>query len=140
MKSFSEWKKRIRGGTFFLFTVYLLCLTYFLFFAEEYGRVAEPHRLLRYNLIPFAEISRFWRYRAHLGYRAFITNVLGNIACFVPLGFALSVLCPRMRSTLLAALSGFFSSLTIETIQLLTRVGSFDVDDLILNTLGVVCG
>ena len=31
-------------------------------------------------------------------------------------------------------------SLFIESVQLLTRVGSFDVDDLILNTLGGILG
>ena len=37
-------------------------------------------------------------------------------------------------------LSGFFISLTIEVIQLLTKVGCFDVDDMILNTLGAALG
>ena len=31
-------------------------------------------------------------------------------------------------------------SLTVECIQLAARVGSFDVDDIILNTLGVILG
>ena len=39
-----------------------------------------------------------------------------------------------------AAFVSFDLSLAIEIIQLLTRVGSFDVDDLILNTLGGVIG
>ena len=34
----------------------------------------------------------------------------------------------------------FLLSLTIEITQLLTRVGSFDVDDLILNTAGGIAG
>ena len=34
----------------------------------------------------------------------------------------------------------FFISLTIEVIQLLTKVGCFDVDDMILNTLGAALG
>lgn len=33
-----------------------------------------------------------------------------------------------------------FISLTIEVIQLLTKVGCFDVDDMILNTLGAALG
>ncbi len=37
-------------------------------------------------------------------------------------------------------LSGFSISLTIEVIQLITKVGCFDVDDMILNTLGAALG
>ena len=37
-------------------------------------------------------------------------------------------------------LAAFLLSLTIEITQLLTRVGSFDVDDLILNTAGGIAG
>jgi glycopeptide antibiotics resistance protein len=37
-------------------------------------------------------------------------------------------------------LYGFFLSLFIEVVQLLTGFGSFDVDDLILNVLGTVIG
>lgn len=37
-------------------------------------------------------------------------------------------------------LYSFELSLLVETIQLVTKVGSFDVDDLLLNTIGGVCG
>ena len=35
---------------------------------------------------------------------------------------------------------GFALSLTIETGQLICKVGCFDVDDLVLNVLGALCG
>ena len=35
---------------------------------------------------------------------------------------------------------GFLLSLGVETIQLVSKVGCFDVDDLMLNTSGVVLG
>ena len=35
---------------------------------------------------------------------------------------------------------GFMFSLCVETIQLITKVGCFDVDDLMLNTLGAMIG
>ncbi|MFR2190096.1 MAG: VanZ family protein, partial [Blautia sp.] len=37
-------------------------------------------------------------------------------------------------------LLGFSFSLLVECTQLVTRVGTFDVDDLMLNTLGAVIG
>ena len=37
-------------------------------------------------------------------------------------------------------LLGFLLSLGVEVVQLLTRVGTFDVDDVLLNTIGVALG
>ena len=46
----------------------------------------------------------------------------------------------RMISGFLICISGFLLSLTVEVIQLITKVGCFDVDDMILNTLGAALG
>ena len=37
-------------------------------------------------------------------------------------------------------ITGFLFSLFVESVQLVSKVGSFDVDDLLLNTLGGVLG
>ena len=46
----------------------------------------------------------------------------------------------RMRRPLTVILLGFCVSLAVETIQLAAKVGIFDVDDLMLNTLGAAVG
>lgn len=69
-----------------------------------------------------------------------IANVLLNIAMFVPLGFLLPLLWKPCRKGYVAIPSGFAFSLFIELIQLLTRRGVCDVDDLFCNTLGAVIG
>ncbi len=120
--------------------IYVLLLMYLLFFSEGYGRVAEAEREYRYNLIPFVEIRRFWTYREQLGVFALFTNIIGNVLGFIPYGFILPVIHRGLRSGFLIILSGFGLSLCVETIQLVTRVGCFDVDDLILNTLGAALG
>ena len=112
-----------------LFILYVLLLVYFLFFSEEYGRVTAEERVYRYNLVPFVEIRRFWIYRKQLGMFALITNLFGNVIGFIPYGFILPVIA-----------SGFSLSLLVETVQLIAKVGCFDVDDLILNTLGAAIG
>ena len=127
----NETKKLIRRTGLGLFVIYMLLLLYFLFFSEKYGRVAEAEREFRYNLVPFVEIRRFWVYRHQLGLLALMTNICGNVIGFVPYGYILPVVARRMQICL---------SLTVETIQLITRVGCFDVDDLILNTLGAALG
>ena len=123
-----------------LFILYVLALIYFLFFSEEYGRSAMEERDYRYNLIPFVEIRRFWVYRKQLGFLAVFTNLFGNVAGFLPFGFMLPVITGKMRSGFLITLAGFGLSLTVEVIQLITKVGCFDVDDLILNTAGAALG
>ena len=133
-------KRRVKKlGTAF-FVLYVLVLVYLLFFSEGYGRVADAEREYRYNLVPFVEIRRFWTYRKIVGTFALFTNVFGNVLGFVPYGFILPVITGKMRNGFFIILSGFFISLTIEVIQLLTKVGCFDVDDMILNTLGAALG
>lgn len=133
-------KHLIRHVGLGLFVLYMMLLVYFLFFSEEYGRVAEAERAFRYNLVPFVEIRRFWIYRHQLGLGAVLTNLFGNVIGFIPYGYILPVVTRHMRSGFLIILSGFCLSLAVEIIQLITKVGSFDVDDLILNTLGAAIG
>lgn len=135
-----ETKRMIRALGTVLFILYILALIYFLFFSEEYGRIAMEEREYRYNLVPFVEIRRFWVYRKQLGFLAVFTNLFGNVAGFLPFGFMLPVITGKIRSGLLITLAGFGLSLTVEVIQLITKVGCFDVDDLILNTAGAALG
>ena len=133
-------KRKIRFLSVLLFILYVLLLVYFLFFSEEYGRVTAEERVYRYNLVPFVEIRRFWIYRKQLGMFALITNLFGNVIGFLPFGFILPVILDKMRSGWLIVLAGFGLSVTVEVIQLITKVGCFDVDDMILNTAGAALG
>ena len=133
-------KTLIRLTGILLFILYVLLLIYFLFFSEEYGRAAEVQQEYRYNLVPFVEIRRFWIYREQLGTFAVFSNIFGNVIGFLPFGFILPVIFRRMNSGFLICISGFLLSLTVEVIQLVTKVGCFDVDDMILNTLGAALG
>ena len=121
-----------------LFLLYIVFLIYFLFLAEWYGRT-EVTEEYRYNLELFKEIRRFLTYREQLGMFTVLANLLGNIMIFVPYGFFISMAGKSMGFFKIL----FFSmalSLGVETIQLFTRVGSFDVDDILLNTIGGVLG
>ena len=121
-----------------LFLLHIVFLIYFLFLAEWYGRT-EVTEEYRYNLELFKEIRRFLTYREQLGMFTVLANLLGNIMIFVPYGFFISMAGKSMGFFKIL----FFSmalSLGVETIQLFTRVGSFDVDDILLNTIGGVLG
>ena len=68
-----------------------------------------------------------------------VSNLLGNVLLFVPLGFLAPVVSPRLGRFWKTALLGLGVSLWIECTQLFLSRGT-DVDDLILNTLGAMLG
>lgn len=122
-----------------LFLSYLALLSYLMFFSEDFGRT-NPNRGYAYNLAPFKEIMRFITYYETLGMRAVVVNLAGNVIAFMPFGFFMPVVSRRSRGPVRIIFLGFGFSLMLETIQLVFKVGSFDVDDLILNTLGAAIG
>ena len=137
----------IRGTTktqkisWLIFILYLIAILYYTIFAESMGRAnTDPTDDPRFNLILFNEINRFIVYREQLGIKAFMLNVVGNCVAFIPGGFLLPVISRRCRSFISCTLVGFVISFFIECTQLIFRVGSFDVEDLMLNTLGVAIG
>ena len=69
-----------------------------------------------------------------------IKSLAGNVIGFLPFGFFLPILSRRLRNGAVVTALGFGLSLLVESIQLVFKVGCFDVDDLILNTLGVLLG
>ena len=121
-----------------MFVLYIAFLVYFLCFAEWYGRT-EPSEGYRYNLVLFKEIMRFIEYREELGVFAVFANLFGKILIFVPYGFFISM-ASTSRGFFQTLFYSFALSLGVEIFQLFARVGSFDVDDLLLNTLGGVLG
>ena len=108
-----------------VFIIYILCLYYVLTYQDiNYGGV---------NLIPFKEMTRY-----EIGSYKFMKNIVGNILLFVPFGYFVSYYCklPSVKYNLLITI---ITSTSIETIQ--SAIGrSFDIDDIILNVIGGVCG
>ena len=123
-----------------LFIIYMCVLVYVVFFAEAMGRTPQDGYV--YNLTPLKEIKRFMKYiwdNDALG-RVARLNIFGNIIAFIPFGIYLPYTSESKLGFISTFLYTFSLSLTIELVQLITRVGSCDVDDIILNTLGGVIG
>ena len=133
-------KKELRLKGFLLFVLYMTALVYFLFFADWYGHVPGQGAEYSFNLVPFVEIRRFIRARRQLGFTAVFLNLFGNVIGFLPFGFFLPVISRGFRNGFLVTFLGCVVSCCVEIIQLLTRTGSCDVDDVILNTLGAFLG
>ena len=121
-----------------LFLLYIAFLVYFLIFSERYGR--EPGTSsYRYNLVPFQEIKRFWTYHDQIGFWPSAANLAGNILIFIPFGFFLPM-TSRFRNFAITVFLSFILSLVVEMGQFVTQVGCFDIDDILLNTLGGLIG
>lgn len=112
------------------FLAYLFLLFYLLFFSQ-YRQSVEG--LLTYNLIPFKTIIGYF---AHFAGLSITDQFVGNVLAFVPFGFLSPLIVPRLWDFRIIVGSTVLFSFLIEAAQLLFRVGAFDVDDLILNTLG----
>lgn len=89
------------------------------------------------NFIPFKTILSYL-----FGHKGLIIggiNLIGNIVLLVPIGFLASLVYEKFtwkKSIVLAVVSG----LTLEILQVILKVGIFDIDDVILNALGVMIG
>lgn len=106
----------------------------------ELGMFNYSNWRLTTNFIPFDTILRYIHYSQYFNLDIIIINLLGNLLIFTPMGFLLPLLSKKCRQAWIVICVGFFSSLAVETIQFVFRVGSADIDDLILNTLGAWLG
>jgi glycopeptide antibiotics resistance protein len=90
------------------------------------------------NLIPLRTILQY--INANINRDIIVTNLLGNVVAFMPMGFLLPLVFKRLSGFFRAVLTTAGASLVIEIAQYVTGVGAADIDDIILNTLGGVLG
>lgn len=88
------------------------------------------------NLLPLHTIREYF---GRAGGAAFAVNIVGNVVMFAPIGFFLPLLWRRWRVWWKTTLAGAGISACIELVQVLT-LRSVDVDDVLLNALGVLAG
>ena len=141
MERFRLWLPRV------LLAVYALAMLWLLF-GQRLGMppVASYWESVRWslNLVPFRTIGEYVKIlldppMAYL-LRHAIINLAGNVAMFVPLGVLLPWVFPWLRRFSRCLLVSLGLLVLVEVTQLFTLLGSGDVDDLILNLLGVLLG
>ena len=138
MKKFVDKNKKLIVSLIFI--MYLLVLGYHLFLSDILGRreIAEGYR---YNFVLFKEIIRYITNMEAIGFKLVLLNLGGNIIAFIPLGTFMSYFFNGSRHTFIKTiLIGLILTTLVEGIQLVTRVGICDVDDILLNFTGVVTG
>lgn len=130
----------------FTFIIYCLLLAYCLFKRTPFdiGKPYFEEILMNINIVPFSSISQFWglitgKTSSYL-FNYALVNFAGNIVAFIPLGIYLPIIFKKFRNFLKFAFGTVIVILLVETVQLFTLTGSFDVDDIILNVAGACVG
>ena len=90
-----------------------------------------------YNLIPFNSIGEQLSHFSE-GWARF--NLMGNVIPFIPFGVLLPMISEKANSFIRVLFIGMGFVLFVEAFQFFTRLGSFDVDDVILNMFGILTG
>ena len=126
-----------------VFAAYCLMMLTLLFHRAGYEPNLAYADQLRWNLIPFHTIRLYWRafWSGSPSLRMIsLINLGGNIIMFIPLGFLLPPVFPKLKNLMSVLVTTAAIIICVELIQLLTLVGSCDIDDLILNMLGAAIG
>lgn len=109
------------------------------YFNNEYKRYAVKQGWARANTVPFRTINLYKKGLERNNLTAEY-NIWGNLLGFVPFGILLPLAIPFFRRWWAMLPAGALLSLGFETVQLVTGLGIWDVDDLLLNTAGATAG
>ena len=144
-------------GLRFVFLCYGLLMLYLLFIRGRHAVDGVPYLdqvRENYNLMPFHTIGNYWHiltnkayYLAKWSYGQYleqvchsVVNLVGNVVMFVPLGYFIPRVGTKYRRFFRCMGLVFLLILAVEILQLVTLLGSCDIDDLLLNILGAAMG
>lgn len=143
----------IREGVKFIFTLYVFLLVGVTLFPIGIGiKHSTEYFRLPINLIPFKEVVKRiseigTAYNGDIGFQMSIIlrNVGGNLILLIPLGVMSPIIWKKFTQIKMVIIEGFVVSASIELLQLveiLCGIGLrvVDIDDVILNVLGVIIG
>lgn len=92
------------------------------------------------NLIPFRNTYEYVMGADRFNVDIIINNTLGNVLIFIPLGIFLPILFKKYQSLNQVVVGSVIITFTIEVLQFFLQIGQFDIDDIILNTIGGAVG
>ena len=135
--------KKVKTFALTALIIYIAIMIYLMFF----WRRGFQYQYL-YNLKPFKSIRNFFEVYmfyvknypdiAYNEFKNFAINIFGNIIMFIPFGILLTILFNyKFIKPFIVFEIGL---ITLELTQYISRRGVFDVDDIILNTVGFLIG
>lgn len=134
-----------------LFIIYCILLICILFLNNEYrtnrtmqfsfDKLFSEEHLEINNIVPFGTLSSYIdkMINHRINTNIVLVNVVVNLVLFAPMGFFVPMLFKeKIKNTKQFLLLILGITVSIEVLQFFTFSGTFDVDDIILNTIGAV--
>lgn len=148
ISTINEVDKRLKIMKVFVlivFTFYNILLVNILFCSRLRYMTASTISISEYlkcgaNFIPFKTIVKYILSLINdsMSKSIIIQNLLGNILLFAPMGVLLPSIFQRLHKFKSFLITLLFILINVEIVQLLSRSGSFDIDDVILNSIGAI--
>ena len=121
---------KLQCGAAILLSLYIVVLLYF----TVVGRYS--HEEYEYKINFFTSYRWFFQYNGEQVLR----QLLINFVMLLPVGFLLPVVIQAKHKYLITMALSLLLTVFIETMQLITKCGSFEIDDIINNFVGAVIG
>ncbi len=120
-------KKAAKCAWLFALTMYLYVVLNLTLFNRNFGQFENNMNLT------FLQLSYYFP-------QLTLIHLAENFALTLPLGFLLPMGFDLFRKPCFGLFTGFAMSMVIESIQFVTGLGNFELDDIFMNTLGAVVG
>ena len=137
--------KPMKINLYIFFMLYLMLLITLTLFDSSWGRNGFAIKDFKVyikqsvNLVPFKTIINYIKeFNSMYSTRQIMFNLLGNICAFMPMALFLPLLFKKQSKFKNFIITMIIIILGIESLQLITTSGRFDIDDLILNLFGAV--
>ena len=127
-------KKQNKKMFYLVFAIYLFSVLNITLFCRQ--PMNENKMVLQIFYSYFEIYQQEWEHAS----KYILITTMGNVIAFMPLGMGLKILQKEYLTTMKIVLVGFVFSLLIEVIQWTTCLGTFEIDDLLHNTLGCLFG
>ena len=121
---------KLQCGAAILLSLYIVVLLYF----TVVGRYS--HEEYEYKINFFTSYRWFFQYNGEQVLR----QLLINFVMLMPVGFLLPIVIKAKHKYLITMALSLLLTVFIETMQLITKCGSFEIDDIINNFIGAVIG
>lgn len=135
--------KPMKINLYIFFILYLMLLITLTLFDSSWGRNGFAIKDFKVyikqsvNLVPFKTIINYIKeFNSMYSTRQIMFNLMGNICAFMPMALFLPLLFKKQSKFKNFIITMIIIILGIESLQLITTSGRFDIDDLILNLFG----
>ena len=138
-------KRGMKYTHYVVFVIYCVNLFYVLFLDRDFGRHMitmsyQDYFQYNVNLKPFQTILLFVHgyQNGVVSLETLLRNIIGNMIVFMPMAYFLPIFFKKQRKFIIFLITMIMLVLCVEIFQVFLRIGSGDIDDLLLNVMGAL--